>query len=73
VFFNVRTRQPQFAISESGDKEQKKTYIIIKPGDYRPRTAFTEDEFMPRACFDQRKSHRVEGPIIPLSDFGLIY
>ena len=79
VFFNEETGLPQFAISEryitKGEDDEEKVHpsqtVIIKS--YRPRGSFAEEEFMPAACFNQRQSRKVEGPIMPLADFGLVF
>ncbi len=72
VYFNLKTGHPQYAIAEASQTET--SYIIIPPGNYRARpNGFEQEEFMPKQCYEQRQSQYVEGPIIPLSDFGLIY
>lgn len=69
VFFNKETKQPQFAMSGKEDD----MHVLINKGDYISRLHFDKEEFMPIECYNQRDSVRVEGPIIPLADYGLVF
>lgn len=71
VFFNTVTKLPQFAISENISGQSPSQTVIIKS--YIPRAVFGENEFMPVECYEERRSQKVEGPIMPLADFGLVY
>jgi hypothetical protein len=46
VYFNTKTRKPQFAISEGSDANKTQTTVFIK--EYIGRDYFSPEEFMPR-------------------------
>jgi len=69
VYFNVHTKKPEMVIADG----EKPTKILIKRDFYRWRTHFDKSEFMPQECEDSKNIEQVEGPIIPLADFGFLF
>ena len=67
VFFDKVSGKPKFAIAEGANGQK----VVIK--EYKYRSSFEKEEMMPKECFEQRKIERVEGPIMPLADFGFVY